>query len=708
MKQNSSDERQILQQLSWGNIQQERLSPANTMFTSCGRRLYVLGDIDGRFRPRSNPYDLYAFGRPDPQDPLAEKLQGVWAQPVKGLAGYAYSLDLGGERWDLLDADTFTQSFVSARFAFRRGSLHASREDFAALDLPLLISTLTLRNDGPEALEIHLSFMAEFDLQDAWFTYLAERRNTGQRVTIEAGCLAARAEVLPAQWAVVVGGERTGGEARLLANGQGALVYHLHLAPGAQECLAFGVAIQSQGGVAAGMQTLQDGLARRAALLEEKKAAYERLLVHGPRLSCPDPALNAAFDLARANMQMLEAESPGMGRYFYAGLEMFPFWFSNDGAYSLPGLLAGGFRASALNHIRIGLDYLQDGRVPHQISPSGKIAFAGNAQETPQWVSSLWQVYRWTGDRDFLEVVYPGAVKGMFDYVLGAIDPDGDGYPSGPGMVEVEGMGPEKLDSAAYTWAALLALAAMAAELGDGETARRASERAAGIAENFDRDWWDAANGTYAMSLDDDNRLYPVPHWAVIVPLEVGLASPERAEATFAALRARYLNRWGLKHTAGDDERVWTLPTVTLSRVAYRYGEPELGFAMLRHVADTLEAGSIGLFHELIPEGACIIQLWSAATFVRGVVEDLLGIQVNASGHSLRVAPRLPAGWDAVGLEDLVFGEHCVSLRAEPGRLWVASQAGSAPLKICCTFSAGGQVDAALAPGAQVILEKPV
>ena len=224
MKQNSNEERQLLQQLSWGNIQQERLSPASTMFTSCGRRLYVLGDIDGRFRPRSNPYDLYAFGRPDPQDPLAEKLQGVWAQPVKGLAGYAYSLDLGGEHWDLLDADIFTQSFAFVRFVYRRGSLHATREDFAALDLPLLFSTLTLRNDGPEALEVCLFFMAEFDLQDAWFTHLAESRNTGQQVAIEAGCLVARAEALPEQWAVVVGGERPGGVARLLGDGQGALV----------------------------------------------------------------------------------------------------------------------------------------------------------------------------------------------------------------------------------------------------------------------------------------------------------------------------------------------------------------------------------------------------------------------------------------------------------------------------------------------------
>jgi len=694
----SNGERRLLQRLHWGDMRQERLSAASTMFANTGRRLYVLGDIDGRFRPRSNPYDLHAFGKPRPDDPLAEKLQGVWAQPVKGLAGYSYSLTIDGDAWNLLDADTFTQAFAYAEFSFRRVSLKAVRHDFAAQDLPLLLSSLRLQNDGVDELNIALTFTAAFDLQDAWFTHLAGQRNTGQQISIEDGCLVARAEALPEQWAVVVGASRSGGTARLLNDGRAALDYHLRLAPGTEETLTFGIAIESQGGPQAGKQILALGLANSAALLDEKIALYDRLLARGPRLSSPDPALNEAFDLALANIQLLEAESdlmgrpPRRGRYFYAGLEMFPFWFSNDGAYSLPGLMAGGFTDTALNHSRLGLEYLQDGRVPHQISPSGEILFAGNAQETPQWVSSLWEAYRWTGDRGFLSAVYPGAVKGMFDYVLGTIDPDGDGYPSGPGMVEVESMGAEKLDSAAYTWAALQALAEMAAELGDAATEQRARQQAARIQASFNHDWWDAANGTYAMSLDESNQIFPVPHWAVIVPLEVGLAASEHAAATFTALRARYLNRWGMKHTAGDDERVWTLPTATLSRAAYRYGEAALGYEMLRRVAETLDHGSIGLFHELIPEGACIVQLWSAAVFLRGIVEDLLGIQVLAADNILQVTPNLPQGWDVVELKDLSFGQYRVSLRIEPGRLGITSLEGAGPLQIRCSLPVGGQV----------------
>jgi hypothetical protein len=68
---------EVEQVLAWGEWIQRRRDPATTAYANTGRQLYVIGDIDGGFRPRSNVYDLYTFGAPQPGDPLAEELQGV-------------------------------------------------------------------------------------------------------------------------------------------------------------------------------------------------------------------------------------------------------------------------------------------------------------------------------------------------------------------------------------------------------------------------------------------------------------------------------------------------------------------------------------------------------------------------------------------------------------------------------------------------------
>jgi glycogen debranching enzyme len=671
--------------LRWSDIEQRRISAPDTLFANTGRRIYIIGDIDGDFRPRSNPYDLHAYGKPDPNDPLANELQGVWAQPVKGLDGFTYTIQTGAERWDLVDASKFIQTYTAATFEYQRDPIKAVRTDFASQDLPIFFTSLTLHNAGNKPYESNLIFKAHFDLEDAWFTSLGAHRNNGERLSVEGEYLVARAALLPDNWAVAVGGSRVPNEKSASTRPQnptGELHYNFRLEPQQSQTWTFGVVIETSGGAQAALANLAAWLPQYEQLLAEKETLYHTLAESGPHFTSPDPALNAAFALAGANLQALEAEAPALGRYFYAGLEMFPFWFSNDGAYSAPGLLASGFGESVMNHVRIGGRFANQGAIPHQISPAGHVAFESNAQETAQWVMGLWDVYRWTGNREFLKEQYPAAVTGMFEHTLGRIDPDGDGYASGPGMVEAPGMGEEKLDTAAYTWAALNSLAAMAEVLDDPAIAERAGQAAQDILSRFDTDWWDADSRSYSMSLDSENRRAHVPHWAIVIPLEVGLASPTYAAQTLSTVEANYLNEWGIKHTIGTDERVWTLPVATLSRAAYRYKQPALGFHMLNRIAETLHHGSIGMFHELIPEGACFIQLWSAATFRRGVIEDLLGIEVNAAEQRMTLSPQLPPDWDEARLETLTFGDYVVDITLTPegGSVWVRS--GPSPLTV--------------------------
>jgi glycogen debranching enzyme len=676
------------------------------MFATTGRQLYVIGDIDGGFRPRTNPYDLAAFGGPRADDPLAGELGGVWAQPVKALDGWAFVVEVNGECWPLLDANRFTQTFADVRFDYQKGTLKATRRDFVPQDRRALFTALALQNGGDKPVDVHLTFLAYFDLEDAWLTSLADRRNTGETVRVDGTRVIAQSKSAPDAWAVAVGGGSPPQSVQVTTgqDGQqvGQLEYSALLGPGAERSWTFAVVIEIESGPEGAQQHLDESLAQREVLLAEKQALYDTLLTAGPRFHSPDPDFSTAFDIARANMQLLEAESVALGRYFYAGLETFPYWFSNDLAYGVSGLTLAGLGPTVAGHLRTGATQAvgYGGQVPHQLSPAGSLIAVGNVQETPQFVSAAWDYYRWTGDREFLADVYPVAVKGLFEYSLERADQDDDDYPEGAGMVERTGMGPEKLDAACYLWEALGDLAQMAKVLGGTDTAVRAESAADALQANFDADWWLPEEEVYANSLlRHKDKPRHDGHWTVAVPLEVGIAPAEHARLSLARIERDYLNEWGLVHTRGDDERVWTLPTATLSRGAYRYGDPEMGLEMLQHLAQTLDHGSIGMFHELIPEGFSFLQSWSGATFVRGVVEDLMGIAVRADLHTVTIAPQLAAAWDFAELENLCFGEHAITVRATHTGVSVTHVSG--PTSLSVTYRAPDGVETAftLQPG---------
>lgn len=132
-------------------------------------------------------------------------------------------------------------------------------------------------------------------------------------------------------------------------------------------------------------------------------------------------------------------------------LPVAPYWSSNNLAYSASALALAGFGPTVATQLRTGAKQgdRYGGQVPHQLSPAGSPISVGNVQETPQFVSPVWDYYRWTGDRALLADVYPVVVEGIFEYNLDRADRDGDSYPEGVAMVERAGMGPEKLDAAA-------------------------------------------------------------------------------------------------------------------------------------------------------------------------------------------------------------------------------------------------------------------
>ena len=75
-------------------------------------------------------------------------------------------------------------------------------------------------------------------------------------------------------------------------------------------------------------------------------------------------------------------------------------------AYTLKSLIAMGRKDLVYSSIdlvhRISEKHNGNGRIVHEVSTNGAVFNPGNVNETPQFISLIWEVFCWTGDQVFL------------------------------------------------------------------------------------------------------------------------------------------------------------------------------------------------------------------------------------------------------------------------------------------------------------------
>ena len=400
----------------------------------------------------------------------------------------------------------------------------------------------------------------------------------------------------------------------------------------------------------------------------------------GPQLVSADAELSRAWQLALHNLHLLVADYPDLPPYMLAGIPEYPQLFGCDTTYSIPGMMAAGMAQTAKSALLALAQYAQRacGRVPHEVTTNGRVFHPGNAQETPQYVVACWDYVAWSGDLAFAEHVYPLCVEGM-SHQHGVLT--GSHWPYGDGMVERHGMGPFKLDSVAYIYDALGALAQLADALHRSDDVQHWRQCAQSLQERFEAAWWMPAEGLYADSLHRDGSPQLDGHWTAVTPVYTGLASPDRQRTVYERLRRDFVNQWGLVHTRQHEELVWTLPTGLLALAAFQQKDGAYGTTLLKQIATTADHGSLGLLKELIPEGLCFVQLWSAALLAQGIVAGLCGVRPLAHQHIVQLCPAVPASQGWIALQGLVIGDHLIDIEVSATALRVCHQRG--PQDVC-------------------------
>mgnify|MGYP001627371459 CR=1 FL=1 len=344
--------------------------------------------------------------------------------------------------------------------------------------------------------------------------------------------------------------------------------------------------------------------------------------------------------------------------------------------------------------------------------------YYGSIDATPLFVMLLAEARRWGLDDDTLRGLLPHADRAL-EWIERFGDRDGDGY------VEYQRATPEGLanqgwkdswdgirfadarfpqppvalcEVQGYVYAAYVARAHLAHELGDHATRDRYRAKAAELRRRFNEDFWLDDRGWYALALDADKR--PVDGLASNMAhcLWTEIVDPDRAEVVARRLLSpEMLSGWGIRTLASSmaaynpvsyhNGSVWPHDNAIAVAGLARYGFLDAAHRVIRAQLDVASRCD-GRLPELFAgfsrdefgapaayPSSCSPQAWAAASPLLWL-RVLLGLDPWTTRGELWVRPVLPDWLESLRVEGIAVGGHRVTIAVESGEVGVDGTAG--------------------------------
>jgi glycogen debranching enzyme len=677
----------------------------NDLFICAGNRSYMVGHQNGGF--------------PDFGHHVKDEMGGLWDHPIKLMDGFWLQISDDAARgkgeaegeW-LAEADSFHNFpyYNEHQYRLQGLQLEVVRRQFCPDDTEGFVIAYRIRDTSGTARQLTLRFLGRTDLSPVWFSEekgIVAGYDTGWLDSGE-GVLYAKDDRNP--WYVAFGADRPytngkidaslfGPHATVGKGVSGLLTYDFIEVPaGGETEIRFFVA-GSYTSEPAVRETYARLKREHAEMWETKSRRYEGI-ANRSVLSIPDESLQKVFEWVKFHNDWLVREVPEIGRGLGAGHPEYSWWFGCDNSYALLGLLPVG----ELELAQQTLDLLQrvserengNGRIIHELSTCDAVANFGNTQETPHFIQCVWEVFLWTGDIEFLRRMYPTVKKGLA-WLLEEMDPDGDLLPEGYGIIEIEGLNVELIDSAAYTWSALRAGSHMAVLFGEPEWSRKYTDLSERLGEKINRDLWMEKEGLYAdamatvgkvldrmdiyidrarnsdaeetaqelermkadMSMMDPDSEQPwlFKNWVINTPMETGLAPRDKAIRALDRMGTdEFTGPWGTYLSGMYRTAMMTISTGVQAVAEARYDRMNESLRFVRLIASTFNMRLPGSISEMSPDYGCFVQAWTNYGITWPLMSYMFGIRPRAYWNELSLRPRLPDGWNEVSVEKVEVG----------------------------------------------------
>lgn len=459
------------------------------------------------------------------------------------------------------------------------------------------------------------------------------------------------------------------------------------------------------------------------AVVRDERRANAALF---PVLYSNNEGFNDWLNGSLSDLAMLRTTGPN-GSYVYAGIPWFATVFGRDGLLTAfetlafaPELAAGTLQTLAALQGRAH-DAARDeevGKILHEfrygeMAATGEVPFGryyGSIDATPLFISLLAAYVERTADLALAQQLWPAAIAAAA-WIERNID--GRGYlayerhtPKGlvnqgwkdsfDAISHLDGRLAESpialCEVQGYVYAAWRGLAALARRLSRTADAEAWDAQAAALRARFDRDFWMADEGTYALALDRDGAPCRVVASNAGHCLLAGIAEQGRAAPVIDRLmRDDCFCGWGVRTLSAQARRfnpmsyhngsVWPHDNALLAAGCSRYG---FG-ARAGELLTALFEASLSLEDRRLPElfcgfartqhqqpvpypVACKPQAWAAGS-VFLLLQATLGLSVDAWRRRVTIVqPALPGWLDTLEIRGLRVCDARVDLRITRGR----------------------------------------
>ncbi len=635
------------------------------------------------------------------------KWDGIWCMPIK-LADYfrlaMWSQEAGVEWLDSCNEFTVSLGYVDNLYVTKQHGLEITRRTFVPNDEDGAAFILQFANKSSEKKFFHLfaeiyadlrprerddnpgNYSIEFNAENrAIITHSADKKQFvvfGLDRKPDNYYLGDFYDLLIADGTLT--GKGTGKTSN--AAGRSCFECHIELNPGESQKITFVISGGSISEEEAWM-SFKHIITEVDILFQRKIDRYLHVATETVMIDTPDKNLDKAFVWAKLDLEMLKHNQPNIGKGFFAGYPWFTMYWGRDSGWLLQAvdnyadftavnesLLTLVKYQSKSNEDRYGYK-IRAGEIPNEIRTDGTIVYY-SADATSLFVIASCNHFKWTGDKDFLEKIYPAVIKAVEwgfssdENKDNLIEHYGDGssgatwmdtYYRAKAAVEVETLWCKALESAAE-------IAENRNDLYNAERWRHVSED---IRKKINELYWNKDKKfLYDVILPDgkpDSSLTINP----IVPVIYGLVDQQKASAILSQVEQDFTTPWGVRTRSKRDPEydgnsyhkgnVWGITTGWAAWAEFSQDRPEEGLSYLKILADLMKIRCLGAITEVMngnsssPSG-CALQAWSSSVLIQGVIEYLFGIKPDASKRSLLIDACLPADWNEAKIRNLFVG----------------------------------------------------